>query len=143
MLDLESGRATVFFMTQHTTESSSLFGTEIAPQFKSVKNEKELRGWLSRAYFSPKHNGEVYYNADVTPDNVLEYITLKPRLFPQTPSAIASLWKILPSLQEDLGKVFAKDDFEEKRLKEEKLERLRLENLAKSEVVETLEEEEE
>ena len=48
MLDLESGRATVFFMTQHTTESSSLFGTEIAPQFKSVKNEKELRGWLSR-----------------------------------------------------------------------------------------------
>ena len=91
-----------------------MFGGEISPYFEESKDKESLRGWLCRAYFAEKHKGEVYYNPSITSENVLEYITSNPKKFPQTPFAIASLWKFLPSLREDLSTMFAKEEHEEK-----------------------------
>jgi len=109
-----------FHMTTHsdpTPTPTLLFGNKISSWFETAKDQKNLRGWLTRAYFSPKNKGEVYYNPNVTPENVLEYITSIPKKFPQSPHAIVGLWKILPGLREDLGIVFGKEERDERQAK--------------------------
>ena len=122
-------------MLETNTNSVPMFGSEISPHFQSAKNKDNLRGWLCRAYFAEKHKEEVYYNESVTPENVLEYITAFPKKFPQTPFAIANLWKILPGLQEDLKSLFSKEDVEEQAEAKNKLELAQLEKSQREDIV--------
>lgn len=73
------------------------------PIFNTAKNIPELRAWLVRAYFNPqKHKDMSYFSDTVTKDNVLEYITAKQKVFPQSPHSIVSVWNILPDLRQAL-----------------------------------------
>ncbi len=85
--------------------------SHIDPVFQTVKDKDGLRSWLVRAYFNPaRHSSEPYYSTRVTKENVLEYITSKPALFPQKPLNIVNVWKILPDLRSSLKFVPGEDN---------------------------------
>lgn len=114
------------------TQPPSNFATKPKSQaFANVKNEQGLREWLCRAYFNPeKHSRELYYNSNVTPENVLEFIT-HDKLFPQTPLAVANIWGIIPTLRSELNSFFNKecaDEAKEDARKKAEIEALRVQS---------------
>lgn len=74
--------------------------------FEGAKDREGLSGWLMRAYFNPqKHADKSYFNANVTRENVLAFVSESSNNFPQSPSAIVAMWHLMPSLREGLRAV--------------------------------------
>lgn len=98
---------------------------DIDPAFKRVpkSQKKEFVAWVMRQYFDPnKHSKKIWFDPDVTKDNVLEYISSGKglKLFPNSNRNLVSMWKLKLDLGSKLGTI--DDDFgdDEKEEEEEK-----------------------
>lgn len=72
-------------------------------QFSKIKNKKKLAAWLMRQYFDPKkHADSLWYNKNVTADNVLLYVSDSLSNFPLTPAKIVDMFKCIQLFKKNL-----------------------------------------
>lgn len=95
----------------NTNPSSIILDTQF--QGLNSKSSLGLREWLTKTYFHPQNNnGDLWYDAKVNASNVLEHISNKKNLFPQTPKSIMEVWAVIPSLRKELNALVSDDKLE-------------------------------
>lgn len=88
---------------------AAILAEDVSPWFKKLgRRQSDFAAWLMRQYFNPeKHSDKVWYDDEVTKDNVLDYVTQMSStgIFPQSPKSLYELYKLKGQLQSSMGRL--------------------------------------
>ncbi len=109
---LDSPEATLPFEMSIKSNDILMDEEVVREYYEEVKDLIGFRTWIMNSWFNPeKHSGKVWFNAMVTPEMILGFITENPK-FPYTPNQLADMWKTMPHIRRGLTSASADSDIE-------------------------------